>query len=242
MNKSLCCQLLFVRWGVTRPPGCKTRAFLPLHNSFESDTHCSGFWWHIHAVIQRQKKKQKHIGSLLGWDTGAVTFLRFAGNGRCRDVMLQMKAPGEMLCSSLHRRVKLDIRRCVAVAPPASADLIKAQTGAIWRKDLKIKSFSSVPFSPRSYCLPFRLHVSWVLNSPSLNSLISCCFFFFTSFPRSLWWDEGIQQQGFVLMTLHRLEALLIKQRHCRIPLKDRSMKFLIYTQRLLYCPWSQGV
>lgn len=104
---------------------------------------------------------------------------KFAGNGRCRAVMLQMKAPGGMLCSSLRRRVKLDIRRCVAVAPPASADLIKAQTGAIWRKDLKIKSFSAVPFSPRSYCLTFRLHVSWVLNSPSLNSLISCCCFFF---------------------------------------------------------------
>lgn len=125
----------------------------------------------IFTALFNDKKKQKHIGSLFG----AVTFLRFAGNGRCRDGMLQMKAPGGMLCSSLRRRVKLDIRRCVAVAPPASADLIKAQTGAIWRKDLKIKSFSSVPFSPRSYCLPFRLHVSWVLNSPSLNSLISCC-------------------------------------------------------------------
>lgn len=59
--------------------------------------------------------------------------------------MLQIRLQGNAAFITLQ---EAEIRHRLAVALPASADLIKAKNGAIWKKDLKMKSFTAVPISP----------------------------------------------------------------------------------------------
>lgn len=171
MNKSLCCQLLFVRWGVTRPPVCKTGAFVQLHDSYESWTHLSGFFTTYSPDYSTKKAARvfKHISSCL-CDNGprhrqlykrchislVIRSQIWKWSGTLRvTLLLQIRLRGNAAFITLQEG---EIRRCLAVALPASADLINAKTGPSGKKRISNRKVSVLCQSRRF--LLSHLHVS----------------------------------------------------------------------------------
>lgn len=136
----------------------------------------------IHLIIQQKKAARvfKHISSCL-CDNGprhrqlykrchislVIRSQIWKWSGTLRvTLLLQIRLRGNAAFITLQEG---EIRRCLAVALPASADLINAKTGPSGKKkDLKQKSVSAVSVSPLPFVSPPRqrqpLHVS--VNSP----------------------------------------------------------------------------
>lgn len=91
--------------------------------------------------------------------------------GRCLAVMLQIRLQGNAAFITLQEG---EIRHRLAVALPASADLIKAKKRGHLEKGSENEKFHCCAiFTATLAAATFGLHVSWVLNSP-------WCFFKFT--------------------------------------------------------------